>query len=177
MKKSYKNIGVLFGFLLAIGLTAIIPAIVMAGPRKVIWTVGDKSVQILKDGSFITSKPAELSKNSSQSIMHTTNTVINTAGYQVLTSSTGPVGLTSTPSISTVTAEGIALATGKIIYLRGTSNTDTVELFDDDTLSGSQLELGATSRELGLNDVLVLLWDGDTSTTGRWLELSFSSLD
>lgn len=183
MKKSYKKSGVLarvlfaFAFAFAFAFVAFAPAVAMAGPRKTVWTVGDKSVKVLKDGSFITAKPVEMAKDTSQSIFHTTNTFINSAGYQAVSSSAGPVGLTSTPSISTTTAEGIALPTGKILYLRGTSDTDTVELFDDDTLSGSQLELGASSRVLGLNDVLGLLWDADTSTTGRWLEISFSSLD
>ncbi len=162
---------------LVLAMAAIAPQTVQAAPRDSVWSVGDNTNQILKDGTLKIAKPLEYDDDSSQSSVNDSSTVINTAAYQVLMSSGGIVTLTSTPSVSTMTAAGIALSTGKTITLRGTSDANAVVLQDDDTLSGSQLELGATSRSLGLNDVLVLLYDASTSTTGRWLELSYSALD
>ncbi len=175
MKKN-KWMGLLAASMLLV-LAAIVPQTVQAGPRDSVWSVGDNTNKILKDGTFKIAKPLEYDDDSSQSSVNDSSTVINTAAYQVLTSSGGIVTLTSTPSISTTTAAGIPLATGKTITLRGTSDANAVVLQDDGTLSDSQLELGATSRSLGLNDILVLMWDASTSTSGRWLEVSFSNLD
>ena len=167
--------------LLAVALllasAAVVPQMAQAAPRDNVWSVGDNTNKILKDGTFQVAKPIEMSANSTLSGVNVTTTVINTAAYLVVTSSGGSVTLTNTPTISTTTAAGLALATGKTITLRGTSDTNFVVLQDDDTLSDSQIELGASSRTLGLNDILVLFWDASTSTSGRWLEVSYTNLD
>ncbi len=175
MKKSKSQY--MFAFLILAFVLAALPQLAMAGPRDSIFSPGDKSVEILKDGTLRQSKPSEMTEDTSQSAVEIASTVINTASFQVLTSSGGIVTLTNTPSVSTTTSAGIALATGKLIYLVGTSDANAVVLQDDDTLAGSQLELGSTSRSLGVNDVLVLMWRASASTTGRWFEVSFSNLD
>ena len=167
----------MFAFLILAFVLAALPQLAMAGPRSSIFSPGDKSVEILKDGTLKLTKPTETTEDTSQSAVENSSTVINTAGFQVLTSSGGIVTLETTPSVSTTTAAGILLATGKTITLTGTSDTDAVVLQDDDTLAGSQLELGSTTRTLGINDVIVLKWRATASTTGRWLEVSYSSLD
>ena len=174
MKKAKWMVGLVA---VALALAAIAPHAVKAAPRDNVWSVGDNTNKILKDGTLKIEKPLEITANSTLSAVEESDTIINTAAYLVVTSSGGVVTLTGTPTVSTTTAAGIALVSGKTITIRGTSNTDAVVLQDDDTLSGSQLELGASSRSLGLNDTLVLLWDASTSSTGRWLELSFSNLD
>ena len=175
MKKSKSQY--MFAFLILAFVLAALPQMAMAGPRSSIFSPGDKSVEILKDGTLKLAKPAEMTADSSQSAVEIASTVINTAGFQIITSSGGIVTPTSTPSVSTTTSAGIALVTGKTITLVGTSDANAVILQDDDTLAGSQLELGSTTRTLGKNDVLVLIWIADASTTGRWLEKSYSSLD
>ena len=169
------NIVLALAWALALGLVASAGAV--ENPRGLVWTVGDASVQVLKSGALTQSKPPEYTADTSQSAVEASTAILNTASYQIVTSSGGVVTLTSTPSVSTTTAEGIALATGKVAILRGTSDANAVVIQDDDTLASSQVELGASSRSLGLNDILVLLWDASTSTTGRWLEVSFSNLD
>ena len=177
MSKKKYNWGLALVAVLALGVVAPKEAGAVASPRKVIWTVGDGSVKILKDGSFISAKPVEMTESSAQDSVEIATTIVNTASFQIITSSGGIVTLTNTPSISTTTAEGAALASGKLMYLTGTSDANAVVLQDDDTLAGSQLELGATTRSLGVNDVLVLIWSATASTTGRWLEVSYSPLD
>ena len=175
--KKWKVLGAAAIFVLAFTLGAVTPGRVEAGPRDSVWSVGDNTNKILKDGTFVIAKPLEMTVDTTQSVVEESTTVINTAAYQLLTSSGGIVTLINTPSVSTTTTAGIALGTGKMITLIGTSDTDAVVLQDDDTLSDTQLELGANSRSLGKNDVLVLVWQASASTTGRWLEVSFSNLD
>lgn len=162
---------------LMVGAMAPKAAGAVSNPRGNAFSAGDNTTKILKNGTFQYQKPQESTKDTSQNDVHDTSTTINTSAYQLLTSSGGIVTLASTPSVSTTTAAGIALVSGKTITLRGTSEANAVVIQDDDTLADSQVELGATSRTLGLNDILVLKWDAETSTTGRWLEVSYSNLD
>ena len=176
--KKYRGMlaGVILAAIFAIG--AIVPQTVYAGINdRGCWGSAEQ-ICVGNDSSFRISTPIRMTADSSSlSAVEASTTIINTASYLVVTSSGGLVGLTTTPSISTTTAKGFALATGVKITLRGTSNSDAVELRDDDTLSGTQLELGAGTRALGINDVIVLMWDAEASTTGRWLEISYSALD
>lgn len=79
--------------------------------------------------------------------------------YAVVTSSGGAILLTATPTISTATAR-----TGDIFIIHSTTATITVQ--DDGTLAGSALELGASTRALGVGDILVLIY-----RAGKWWEL------
>lgn len=163
----------LIAFAIAVGAPTHAGAV--ANPQKTVWTIGNKDVKILKDGTLVTRAPIEYTEEAITGITATT-TIGSTAAF-VSVAAGSAITLTSDPSISTTTAEGFALATGKKICIVGTSDSNTIEIEDDDTNAGSQVELGATSRVLGLNDLLCLRWKADASTTGRWLEESFSNLN
>lgn len=82
-------------------------------------------------------------------------------GFNVFTSSGGPLTLSATPTITTTTwAEG----TRFIIQ----SATNTITFQDNGTLSGSLLELGANTRALGVGDILELIFRNST-----WWEIGF----
>lgn len=74
----------------------------------------------------------------------------------------GPVTLTSNPSI----VDGI---NGQLILLIGRSDTNTLTITD-----GNGVQFGAASRVLGLNDILMLIYEG--TYANDWLEISFSQL-
>lgn len=76
----------------------------------------------------------------------------------------GSVTLTSAPTI----ANGVD---GQLLYIIGTS-ANAVTVQDQDTLPSSNLQLGASTRAIGLGDVLVLIY---SSTVGDWLEVSFAN--
>jgi len=71
-------------------------------------------------------------------------------------------------AIGSVPTIGKSLEIGRILILRGGSNTNLVILQDDGTCTGSKLQLGGTSRSLGLYDILGLIYDG-----GYWVEMFF----
>ncbi len=107
-----------------------------------------------------------------QTGIEASSTVVPTSSYFVLTSTGGQVSLTSTPSVSTTAVTG--LQSGTILVLSGTSDTNYVTLSDDDTVAGSLLELGATTRDLKLNDKLTLIYD---DTSNRWCEIAYIDLN
>jgi hypothetical protein len=74
------------------------------------------------------------------------------------------VTVTATPSIETEAIQG------HILVLQGASNSNTLTLQDESSLSGSKLELdGAANVTLGLGDTLVLIYN---STTGKYYQIS-----
>lgn len=75
----------------------------------------------------------------------------------------GPVTSTVTPTIP-------APASDIQLVLMGTSDVNTVTLQDNGTLAGTRLRLGAATRVLGANDILVLGYD---VATNFWSEYSF----
>lgn len=141
-----------------------------------IWNVGDNDAVVKKDGSLALKNSIELTRRDQTEVG--VSTAITTVGtYKTVVSTGGGVISEATPTVSTTTSAGVALRTGKTLIIRGISDANAITLQDDDTLAGSQLELGASTRVLGLNDVIYLIWDADTSTTGRWLEVSYTALD
>ena len=74
---------------------------------------------------------------------------------------TGAITLVATPTISTQTATNGDLA---IFHCR----TSSITFQDNSTLSGSALRLGATTRALGLGDILAMLFHD-----GYWYEFFF----
>lgn len=79
----------------------------------------------------------------------------------------GATTLTVNPMIA---ANG--LKDGQELTIEGTSDTDTVVLTDNGTDSGSLLELGASTRTLGIGDVLKLKYD---ATDVKWYEIGFNN--
>lgn len=77
----------------------------------------------------------------------------------------GSVVLVATPTITPTGTDG------QLLIIQGTS-ANTVTLQDSATLPGSQLELGAGTRVLGIGDIIVLVWDLATTS---WYEISFAN--
>lgn len=74
---------------------------------------------------------------------------------------TGVITNAATPFISTTT-----YSQGTVVYIVG-SSTNTVTLSDTGSVSGTLLNLGATTRTLGDGDVLELILIGD-----KWREVN-----
>ncbi len=79
----------------------------------------------------------------------------------VITSTGGPLVLSAVPTISTT-----PYTNGTIYVVQSATNTVTFQ--DNDTLAGSLLELGSTTRALGVGDILVLIY-----RAGKWWEFGF----
>jgi hypothetical protein len=94
----------------------------------------------------------------------TTTTTIPRAGTtRLVTGSPGAVTLTSTPTIATSGA-----LHGQRILIQGTSDTNTVEIQDEDTLTNSKVQLTTTSIVLGKGDSLWVMYN---LTEGYWYEI------
>lgn len=102
-----------------------------------------------------------LTKGVLSNVLFTTNTITVTDNYMLLDAS-GTLKLESTPSISVLN-----ISTGAVVILTGSSNVVTLQ--DNDTLAGSKLELGASTRDVGTNDILELLFLGST-----WVEIGYT---
>ena len=76
---------------------------------------------------------------------------------------TGAVILASTPHIATTTA-----ISGQVITFMGVHASSTVAFGDNDSVAGSLMELGDTSRVLALGDILRVRYYG-----GKWYEEAF----
>lgn len=81
--------------------------------------------------------------------------------FAIVTSTGGALVMTTRPTVSTTTAR-----TGDIFVIYST--TATLTLQDNGTLAGSGLELGASTRALGVGDILVLIY-----RAGFWWEFGF----
>lgn len=111
--------------------------------------------------------PLNVGRDASQSAVQESTTVAASGSYIVVQSSGGAVTLTSTPNISTATAEG-----GDVMYIQGDSDTNTVTLQDEGNLTDSGLEFaGSVNRTLGAGDTLHMIFDSGTSV---WREVSYS---
>ena len=156
------------GIVAALSLSVSLPGSAYAGlDDKTCW--GDDSVCIGQD--------EQLKLGTAMSITPSTFTGINfstaipvTDGYLVVASSGGVVTVTATPSIKTTYESGRAVKSGSLLVLRGSSDANAVVLQDHDSLAGTKLDLGASTRSLGNKDVLVLMYD---AAVDRWLELLF----
>lgn len=73
----------------------------------------------------------------------------------------------ATPFLSTSTATN-----GQIVTIFNTGSND-ITLTDNDTTSGTQLELSAVSRNLDQYDTLTLKF---ISTTGKWYEIAYNDI-
>lgn len=97
--------------------------------------------------------------------MTTSSAVTASRTYHLFTSTAGAVKLASTPTISTAAATN-----GQLLIMRSTSTVNYITIQDNDTLSGSQLELGADTRDLDSNNPIVLIYD---SGTEKWHEVAY----
>lgn len=139
------------------------------------WCAGADSLCIGADQQTKHTLPIQHTRGTAQTEVGASTQVTITAGYKTVTSTGGIVTVSALPSVKTTyQVSGTTVASGVEITLKGTSDANAVVLQDDDTLAGSKLELGASTRALGLNDILVLMYD---ATVDRWLERSYSNLD
>lgn len=76
-----------------------------------------------------------------------------------------PIVSTATPIIAD------AVSDGTVVRIFGTAAVNTVTLTDETGLPGSNLELNAATRVMGLGSILVLYYD---ATTTKWFEQSYS---
>lgn len=99
-----------------------------------------------------------------------TNQLLAEAVIVRLVSVTAATTNTATPFIS-ATATG-PISDGQYIEIIGTDDTLTVQVQDEGTLTGSKLQLGASTRTLGKGDVLKLRYN---SADGYWYEEGFTN--
>lgn len=78
----------------------------------------------------------------------------------------GVVVMTTTPTIADGGNDG------QTLRIFGTSDVNTVTLQDEAVLPGSNLQLGAATRVMGLGDILVIYFD---NTSSMWYEQSFAN--
>jgi len=116
---------------------------------------------VINDNMQITGQ-TQFVATTTQTVSTTTAIVVGDATYITVTA-TSSVILSSAPTI----ADGV---NGQVVILKGASTTATVSLQDQGTLGNSNLQLGATPRQLGNGDTLALMFDGTD-----WVELWFSA--
>lgn len=94
-----------------------------------------------------------------------TGTALTLNDNVILICGTGTLTSQVIPFITTTTASGVQYTRFLII-----GGTNTFTLQDNGTLSGSRLNLGATTRALGDGDTLELILSG-----AEWREISFTN--
>lgn len=114
--------------------------------------------------------------------IYVSTTIPVLSSYETLTSSatnSGLITITATPSISTLTVVGSLggqniIPGGTYLILGSTAPTNGggIILQDNGTLSGSKLHLGASTRQIGPDKVLTLIWE---SVSGFWEEVSYAN--
>lgn len=119
---------------------------------------------LLVDGTSTVTGATILTPSSVQTVSAGTAVLANAGSIEVAGNG-GAITLTGTPTI----ADG---ANGQLLYIMGTSNANTVTFQDEGSLAGSNIELGAASRDLGLGDVIVLQF---RTTASAWVEVSFAN--
>lgn len=127
--------------------------------------VGHKKTSVLRLFDDSVRFPAQLVyENGSEVVLSSTTNLYPDnlpRVFNVLNSTGGAILMQTTPAISTST-----YSDGTMYILQ--SATATVTFQDNGTLSGSLLELGSTTRALGVGDILVLVY-----RAGKWWEMGF----
>lgn len=94
--------------------------------------------------------------------------ILITGDYMKVRGSGGAVTVTATPSVEEASIEG------HTVILQGASNTNTLTLQDESSLSGSKLELdGGSNVTLGMGDILVLVYNENSN---KYYEVSRSNI-
>lgn len=119
--------------------------------------VGIASISNVNISGTITTVPSAI-----QSLLAATQIAVASPKVRVVGSG-GAVTLTATPTIPTP-------ATDITVIIMGTSAANTVTLQDNSIAAGTRLKLGATTRVLGLNDIIILGYD---VATDLWSEYSY----
>lgn len=142
------------------------------------------NVTAMQMGSTAITAALALSCSSSLTVVSTTELrhrlTLLTRATQTLAAAT-VVNTSAGTTIPVIGSGGAVLSTsafatgqdGQIIILFGTHDTNTVTFQDNDTLPGTLLRLGATTRTLGNGDSLMIQY---RTLTGTWDELLFSAV-
>lgn len=137
------------------------------------WCVGDDDVCVGQDGQLRSAKPYEAGSSTHAAIATSTQVVL-TNEFMTVASTGGLVLVGSAPTVKDTYPSGRAVASGTCITLRGSSDANAIIVQDDDTAAGTRLELQASTRTLGFNDMIRLCYHAGA---GRWLEAWYSNLD
>lgn len=125
-------------------------------------------------GRLVLAKTAVGSAGTAAAGVYLSTTIPATSPYESIVSSSPNAGsMTSTPTIATVTVVGggTNLTDGTVLTVFSTSSV-VLRLVDNDTLSGSLLELGAPNRPISASNSVTLIFDG---IRGKWYELFYST--
>lgn len=140
---------------------------VVNGSQTVTGNSGVTGNQVISGTSTVSGRTVYT--RTTQTGVTVSSTIVNSATFVVIvtTSPNATIVTTATPTISTTTA-----IDGQYIVLKGTSSVSTYTFVDQGTLSGSLLELGASTRIVSDLKVLTLMFD---SLIGKWLEVSYAN--
>ena len=99
-------------------------------------------------------------------------TIPVTTNYESLISTGSTITLTSLPNVSTATVVGgsTELSDGTFLILTSTAAYGGVLLQDEDTLTGTRLQLGAGTRLVDQYNTLILIYD---AVDNFWREAAF----
>lgn len=138
-----------------------------AGTMNAAGTGGTAATQSIVNGLQV------FGKSAISGVVVSTTIPVN-ASYETVLSTGGAIVITATPSIATTTIVGGAtnLPSGTYLVLTSTSSSGQVTLQDDGTLSGSKLQLGASTRAITQYKTLTLVFD---ATDGFWREISYGN--
>ena len=110
-------------------------------------------------GNFQANKKIQL-KPMDEQILEATDTIVTDTSYIKVSGNSGAVTLTSVIQVSTGTYDG------QLVIIRGMDDINTLTISDGNGVSLA----GAVSMVLGLDDILMLMWNGSI-----WIELSRSN--
>ena len=121
------------------------------------------SENIQASGNVVVNGSVVNSPNLTYSSLSKTTTLNPYGKKFIVVNGTGAITMASTPTISTQAA-----VNGQSLIITGGANT--VDFVDEGTLTGSLLELGASSRTLNTGDILELIY-----YSGKWYEVGFTN--
>lgn len=125
----------------------------------------DNSNNVTGVVDFTSTGDTVFTPSSNQVLLAASAISVNASIVQV-SGSGGAVTLTSVPTIAAGTD-------GQILIIVGTSDTNTVEIQDEDALAGSNLELtGGNNFIFGARDIMMLVFN---SASAKWIEMTRSS--
>lgn len=125
---------------------------------------GAQNLQGVTDTGNTTTNPIIFTPSSNQSLL-AGDAILANAGIVQISGNGGAVTLTSTPTIANGTD-------GQMLFIIGTSDTNTVELQDETQLAGSNLQLSEDVNFIvGLGDMICLVFN---TNRGAWVEMTRS---
>lgn len=134
---------------------------------------GTAPTQLINNGLDVRAK-VQIGTASGQTTGVNVSTIVPVnSPYETVISSGGAIVLTSTPNISTTTVVGgsTEIPSGTMLVISSTA-TASVTFQDAGTLTGSQLQLGSTTRAVSQFKTLTLIYD---ATDHFWREIAYGN--